>query len=160
MKPNDIEIRVASAADADSIAAVLHAAFVEYQMLYTAEAFRATVANATMVRDRMNDGPVWIALLDQLIAGTTGAVAHGESLYIRGMAVLPSARGKGIGENLLQHIENYARAHDFTRMFLSTTPFLDRAIALYEHFGFRHIDAGPSDLFGTPLFTMEKILKA
>ncbi|HEV8659305.1 MAG TPA: hypothetical protein VGS96_11840 [Thermoanaerobaculia bacterium] len=39
---------------------------------------------------------------------------------------------------------------------LSTTPFLDRAIALYERCGFRRTDEPPHDRFGTPLFTMRK----
>src|SRR5260370_227302 len=43
-------------------------------------------------------------------------------------------------------------------MYLSTTPFLDRAIRLYERFGFQRSDEGPLDLFGTPLFTMTKRL--
>ncbi|PWT82214.1 MAG: hypothetical protein C5B44_02540 [Acidobacteria bacterium] len=159
MNLNNIEIRLASPADAESIAGVLYAAFVEYQRLYTAEGFRVTVSDASMVRDRINEGPVWVALLDQLIVGTAGAVAHGDSLYIRGMAVLPSARDNGVGQKLLKHIEKYARSQSFERMFLSTTPFLDRAIALYEHFGFRRADYGPSHLFETPLFTMEKSLK-
>jgi hypothetical protein len=41
---------------------------------------------------------------------------------------------------------------------LSTTPFLDAAIALYERCGFRRTAGGPLELAGTPLFTMEKRL--
>ena len=43
-------------------------------------------------------------------------------------------------------------------MFLSTTPFLESAIRLYEKFGFQRTSDGPLDLFGTPLFTMQKSL--
>lgn len=43
---------------------------------------------------------------------------------------------------------------------LSTTPFLARAIRLYEQSGFQPTTEGPSDLFGTPLFTMVKTLGA
>jgi ribosomal protein S18 acetylase RimI-like enzyme len=43
-------------------------------------------------------------------------------------------------------------------MLLSTAPFLDRAIRLYERFGFRRTNEGPHDLFGTPLFSMEKVI--
>jgi len=35
---------------------------------------------------------------------------------------------------------------------------LSRAIRVYESFGFRRTEDGPQDLFGTPLFTMEKAL--
>ena len=76
------------------------------------------------------------------------------------MAVLTAVRGHRIGETLLGEIETYARREDVQRLFLSTTPFLDRAIRLYDRIGFRRIDAGRFDLFGTPLVTMEKILAA
>jgi ribosomal protein S18 acetylase RimI-like enzyme len=74
------------------------------------------------------------------------------------MAVLPNARGKEIGASMLRHIEDYALASGFARMFLSTTPFLTRAIRLYERAGFSRVADGTNDLFGTPLFTMEKNL--
>jgi len=74
------------------------------------------------------------------------------------MAVLPAARGQRIGELLLTHLEQFAAAKDFRRLLLSTTPFLDRATRLYEHFGFRRIDEGPHELFATPLFSMEKVM--
>jgi GNAT superfamily N-acetyltransferase len=157
MKANDIEIRLAVPADATDIAALLLDSFLEYEMLYTPEGFRATTADPDMVQQRMNEGPVWIAFLDERIVGTVAIVAeHADSLYIRGMAVLPSARGKAIGKTMLTQVEDYARKYGFKRMFLSTTPFLDRAIALYEHFGFCRTADGSHDLFGTPLFTMEK----
>jgi hypothetical protein len=44
-------------------------------------------------------------------------------------------------------------------LLLSTTPFLSEAIKLYERSGFRRSTEGPRELFGTPLFTMEKQLK-
>lgn len=107
---------------------------------------------------RAKEGPVWVALHDGRIVGTASAISKGDSLYIRGMAVIPIARGKGVGHDLLSHIENFAKANSVSRLFLSTTPFLDRAIRLYERFGFRRTDQGPHELFGTPLFTMEKFL--
>jgi len=44
-------------------------------------------------------------------------------------------------------------------MLLSTTPFLDDAIRLYQRFGFERIREGLHDLAGTPLFTMEKAVR-
>ena len=99
-----------------------------------------------------------MALHDGRIVGTASAILKDDSLYIRGMAVTPLARGKSVGNHLLSHIENFAKANSVSRLFLSTTPFLDQAIRLYEKFGFRGTDQGPHELFGTPLFTMEKLL--
>ena len=152
-----MEIRLATPADAAAIASVLSKAFVEYQPLYTAGGFAATVLTPDQIEDRMKEGPVWVAIDDGTVVGTVSAVLKGEeTLYIRGMAVDPIARGKSIGRKLLICAEGFALRNGCTRLLLSTTPFLDRAIKLYEAYGFRRSAEGPKDLFGTPLFTMTR----
>jgi len=91
-----------------------------------------------------------------IVLGTVAAVAKREGVYVRGMAVLPKARGSRIGTKLLRQIEAWAASEGYIRLFLSTTPFLDSAIRLYQEVGFRRTDERLHDLFGTPLFTMEK----
>jgi len=154
-----IQVRTAEISEAGSVASVLQQAFVEYESLYTPEAFAATTPTAEQLRGRWAEGPVWVALQDGTIVGTVAAVQRGDQgLYIRSMALLPAARGLGIGRSLLEVIEAFARSSDCRRLFLSTTPFLLRAIRLYEHFGFRRNDEGAKELYGTPLFTMVKTL--
>ena len=63
-----------------------------------------------------------------------------------------------LGEQLLGYVENLANSQGARRLLLSTTPFLERAIRLYESFGFERTDEGPHDLHGTPLLTMQKLL--
>lgn len=155
-----IRIRVAVAEDAPSIASVLRESFAEYESLYTREGFDATTPAGPQVRERMEEGPVWVAVDGDAVVGTVSVVPKGESLYVRGMAIVPAARGRGIGELLLREVEAYASERGFKRLLLSTTPFLGRAIQLYERYGFRRSGEGPDELFGTPLFTMEKILKS
>jgi GNAT superfamily N-acetyltransferase len=138
---------------------VLYEAFVAYEPCYTREAFAATAPPSSLVRDRMGEGPVWVAPCGEAIVGTVSAVPKDEDVYVRGMAVLPRARGKGIGGSLLSQVEEYASARGHRRLVLSTTPFLTDAIELYERSGFRRSDEGPHDLLGTPLFTMVKVLE-
>jgi GNAT superfamily N-acetyltransferase len=153
------EIRRAEPADALAIAEVLRAAFNEFKPLYTEEGFAATVLNAAQVRQRMEEGLVWLGLQNGAIVATVAAVVKGESIYIRGMAAVPAARRCGLGTALLRCVEDWAEAQKrCTRLFLSTTPFLDSAIRLYEKCGFHRMDEGPQDLYGTPLVTMEKML--
>jgi ribosomal protein S18 acetylase RimI-like enzyme len=140
------------------IAAILYESFLEYKSFYTHEAFNATAPNADQIQDRMKEGPIWVALSGGTVVGTVAAVPKPGALYIRGMAILPAARGQRIGETLLRQIEGFAFEHGLKRLYLSTTPFLSRAIKLYEHYGFRYCSEGPHDLFGTPLMTMEKVL--
>ena len=151
-------IRRATANDAVSIASVLHEAFVEFESAYTPEALAATTPTGEQIQHRLSEGPVWVALLDGIIVGTVSVVLKNEGLYIRGMAILPTARGQRIGSLLLEQVEEFASRHDSERLFLSTTPFLTRAIRLYEQWGFERSDEGPHTLFGTPLFTMVKTL--
>lgn len=63
-----------------------------------------------------------------------------------------------MGRLLLQHLENYSLENGHKRLFLCTTPFLYGAIHLYEQWGFTHIANSAEDLFGTPIFSMEKHL--
>ena len=156
----DVNIRRATDDDALSIASVLHASFVEYESSYTAEAFAATTSTREQVQHRMSEGPIWVALHGDYIVGTVSVVPKSDTVYIRGMAILPTARGQRIGALLLETVEAYASGHGYRRLYLSTTPFLTRAIRLYEHCGFQRSDEGPPDLFGTSLFTMVKALMA
>ena len=152
------QIRIAEVGEAESIAAVLYEAFREFEPLYTAEGFAATTPKREQILERMSEGPVWVALVDGEIIGTVSVVLKREDLYVRGMAVLPRTRGASVGKLLMEQVEQYAVDKGCKRLFLSTTPFLQRAIRLYEKFGFRRTPDGPHDLFGTPLFTMEKTL--
>jgi len=155
---SNIQVRLAVLGDAATIASILYQAFVEYEPTYTPEAFAATTPTADQIQNRFDEGPVWVAVQHEAPIGTLSAVSKGEGLYIRSMAILPGARGQGIGELLLQQAERLACQHNRTFLFLSTTPYLTRAIRLYEKFGFQRSDQGPHNLFGTPLVTMIKPL--
>ncbi len=161
-----IEVRLGEPTDALAIADVLYRSFFEFKSLYTEGGFAATVLREDQILERMNEGPIWVAMRQQSqepksqksVIGTVAAVVKGESVYIRGMAVVPEARGSGTGSRLLQQAAEWARNQGYARLFLSTTPFLDSAIRLYERFGFRTKADGLHDLSGTPLLTMDKNL--
>ena len=145
--------------DAARIASVLAESFVEHESSYTPEAYEATVLNSEQILSRLREGPSWVAAREGEVVGTVSAVPKGDALYIRSMAVLPKARGDQTGKLLLKSIESFAAGRGYERLVLSTTPFLYRAIRLYENFGFQRCDKGPHDLFGTALFSMEKTIR-
>jgi GNAT superfamily N-acetyltransferase len=155
---SEARVRPAVESDAVAISAVLRSAFAEYEPLYTSEGFDATTPGPEAVLKRMREGPVWVAVHGEDVIGTVSAVCEGGECYVRGMGVTPGARTRGVGFLLLRFVESHAIQQGARRMYLSTTPFLDRAIRLYERSGFRRSDEGPEDLFGTPLFTMTKDL--
>lgn len=151
-------VRDATLADVPVIAALLREAFLGYEAQYTSAAFAATTPTAEQIQKRWHEGPVWVAFQQDWLVGTVAAVPQAPALYVRSMAVHPMARGQRIGKSLLAHVEEYASAHRFNRLYLSTTPFLTDAIRLYECCGFVRTNEGPSALCGTPIFTMEKML--
>jgi putative acetyltransferase len=153
-----VRIRLAASDDAPVVANILQAAFVEYQSLYTPPGFAATTPDAQQVLARMREGPVWIALRHIEVVGTVAAVVKHDSLYLRGMAVRPEARRLKVGALLLDRAERFARQQGCSRVVLNTTPFLHAAIRLYEKSGFRRVRDSGHDLFGTPLFMMEKYI--
>lgn len=155
-----MKIQLATRADALAIVSVILLSFLEYEESYTAEAFAATCPSSTEVERRLAEGPVWIAVEDETVVGTVSGAPDGKALLVRSLAVPPRSRGKGTGELLLDHLERYARENGYTRLILSTTPFLTPAIRLYERFGFRRSSEGPTDRLGTPIFTMVKELNS
>jgi GNAT superfamily N-acetyltransferase len=153
-------IRLATHADAPAIAQVLAEAFEAYRPLYTAGGFAATTPGAALIAQRFGEGPQWVAEAEGVVLGTAGAAPKGSGLYVRSVAVVPAARGQGLGQALMAAVEAHALAQGFERLFLSTTPVLASAIKLYEGLGFVRSADGPHDLHGTPLFTMVKTLPA
>lgn len=158
MTAPEIKIESATTKDIEAIAAVLHASFAEFKSFYTPVAFRATTPTASQLLERWEEGPVWVAVQGAEIVGTVAAVLKSSGLYVRSMAVHPTARRQGLASQLLKKVESFAIDHQQKQLFLSTTPFLTAAIHLYKRFGFQCSDEGPHDLFGTPLFTMVKEL--
>lgn len=152
----EVEIRLAVPNDAAAIQAILAEAFAEYESLYTKKGYAATVPEIRIIKNRFDEGEIWVVALEKKIVGTVSVISDDKSLYIRSMAILPEARGNKIGERLLECVENYAVRNSYQKLTLSTTPFLERAIALYKKFGFAR--AGSSNLHGTPLVKMEKNL--
>src|SRR5260370_36738423 len=87
-----VEIRQAVAEDATLIAAVLLESFLEYRASYTEEAFSATTPKSDQVLARMSEGPLWVALHDNVIVGTASAVSKGTQLYVGGTSGFPPPR--------------------------------------------------------------------
>lgn len=155
-----VHIRAATANDAAAIAAVLRVAFLEYEPQYTAEGFAATTPAAAGILKRLGEGPIWVASQEEQMVGTVCAFLRERTCFLRGMGIVPIARGQHIGVRLLEQAEQFALEQGAQRLYLNTTPFLERAIRLYQQYGFQWMEEGPLTLFGTPLLTMVKPLRA
>jgi GNAT superfamily N-acetyltransferase len=55
------------------------------------------------------------------------------------MGVAETARGKGVGRALLEHVIGEARRLGIRKIYLESNKVLENAIHLYESVGFRHV---------------------
>ena len=66
-----------------------------------------------------------------------------ESLYsdaglnILGLAVFPSAQGRGIGRQLMERMEDFAKSHQYTFIRLNSASHRKEAHVFYEHIGYK-----------------------
>jgi L-amino acid N-acyltransferase YncA len=71
-------------------------------------------------------------------------------------------RGEGLGRAMLAHLVEAARAIGFHKLVLSTFPFNDAGVALYERLGFRPVgvyrEQGQLDGMWVDILIMEKLL--
>ena len=57
-------------------------------------------------------------------------------LNVLGLAVFPSAQGRGIGRQLMERVETLARTHNYSFIRLSSASHRKDAHVFYEHIGY------------------------
>jgi len=140
-----LEIRDAAPSEHDRLLSLVMAAYAQFDPFVSPE-FVAGFRDD--VRRLMNDPDtrVIVAELDSALAGTITFYPEGRTYdedlpegwaCLRTLAVLPSARGRGVGRALMNECLVRARALGRSRMLLHTLEFMTAAIALHESLGFR-----------------------
>ena len=152
-------IRKAKEEDAPGILACLREAFEEFRSQYTPEAFLDTVLTAESLLGRLEKMSVFVAVNsgDQIVGTIACNVLGSGEGRLRGMAVLPSARGSGVAAQLLSQAETELRLYGCARVMLDTTEPLLRAMHFYEKSGYRR-SRRISNFFGMPLIEYQKTL--
>jgi putative acetyltransferase len=105
----------------------------------------------------------FIAEVDGIILGGAGYF-HSDGLdeitcELVKMYLSPSARGKGIGKNMISHCMQEAKKEGFVQMYLETMPELKKAIQVYELFGFNYLNGpmGNTGHDGCGIWMLKKI---
>ena len=102
-------------------------------------AFEAYVARtvAEYILDAGAKGRIWIAERDGQIVGCTAIVLRdGNRGQLRWVLVDQSARGLGLGKQLVKDALQYCRENGCKEVFLETTDGLPESQALYDELGF------------------------
>jgi putative acetyltransferase len=84
-------------------------------------------------------GQIFVALQDEVVVGTCAVVPHGPGAFeVAKLAVAPTARGRGIGRQLIDACLGYARQRGARQAVLVSNSRLEAALRLYEQRGFRY----------------------
>lgn len=82
-------------------------------------------------------GHIFFTVENETVLGTVALLKRGEGAFeLTKMAVLPEARGKQVGQKLLQHCINFAKENNFQQLFLYSNTVLANAIHIYKKYGF------------------------
>lgn len=82
-------------------------------------------------------GHIFFALENETVLGTVALLKRGNHTFeLTKMAVLPEARGKQVGQKLMQHCIDFAEANNFQHLFLYSNTALANAIHIYKKYGF------------------------
>jgi putative acetyltransferase len=84
-------------------------------------------------------GEIFIALIDKVVVGTCAVVVQdGATVELAKLSVDGSARGRGIGGQLVQTVIAWARDHGARKVTLVSSTKLVAALRLYERMGFKY----------------------
>jgi len=135
-----VRVRPATAADAEAYAAVVSAVADERRWIAT-EPPVDVAERAAGVRSGLDGGDVmWVLEDDERrivgCLGLHGSRTHARGVTSLGMCIVAAARGRGGGRALMDAAMAWLADSDLHKVELEVWPDNERAIALYERYGF------------------------
>lgn len=86
-------------------------------------------------------GHIFFAVENGKAIGTVALMKRGENAFeLTKMAVQGDQRGKKIGQQLMQHCIDFAKEHEFEKLYLYSNTLLENAIYIYRKFGFEEVE--------------------
>lgn len=137
-----IEIRTARTDELDRIGDLTATVYVAGGYVSPNDMYLHKLRNAAQ---RAREAELVVALSDGRPTGTVTYCRHGSSwaqltapgeAEFRMLAVVPAARGLGLGEALVRHCIRRAREDGCTALRLSTEPIMHTAHRIYQRLGF------------------------
>jgi ribosomal protein S18 acetylase RimI-like enzyme len=152
----DWRLREATEADVETVASLVRAAFEEYRGRLDPPS-GAHAETAATVRDKMKSDRIILAFAEDVPAGCVFYRPGEGHLYFFRLAVLPRYRRQGLGQLMIEQVEQRARAMGLPRLRLGVRIVLDRQRAYYERLGYRVVESASHSGYTEPTYVfMEK----
>ena len=139
-------VRDGNPADVEAASALIRAAYAEYKPFYPQDRWSDYIANVGKLGERPDGYQLVLAVDAERLVGAVlfypdasragqGDWPPGSAALLR-LAVLPVARGHGVGRALVEECIRRARALGVNSLALHTTVWMAVARAMYERMGF------------------------
>lgn len=125
-------IRRAIPGDASTLAELAHAAYARYIERMGREPAPMTADYPALIRA----GEVWVAEYDGVVAGLLVIKVQPDHVLLDNVAVAPAFRGRGVGAQLLNYTESFAREHGLMEVRLYTNEAMIENLAYYPRHGY------------------------
>jgi ribosomal protein S18 acetylase RimI-like enzyme len=144
-----VAIRRAVPADAAALSELARSAYAHY-------VGRIGKEPAPMGEDyasRIRVGQVWVAEQDGVLAGLLVLKIETDHVLLDNIAVSPHAQGTGIGAQLLDFTDKYAREHGLPEVRLYTNEAMTENLAYYPRHGYTETHRATSNDYRRVYFT-------
>jgi len=139
----DLQIRRATPDEAEALTALAHAAKRHWD--YSEEWINHWEADLTITPDFIADNEVFVATIDDEIAGCCALVLSEKLTELEHMWIDPKHMRKGVGRALFEHTKRRAEELGSNTLELSADP---NAESFYERMGAKRIGEVPADVLG------------
>ena len=160
---NTVNIRLLQKNDNPVIANIIRAVLTEFKANKPGTVYFDPTTDDLFTLFTKPNSEYWILELDGKVVGGSG-VYPTEGLpagccEIVKLYLLPEARGKGLGKQLIEQCFASASKFGFEQVYLETMPELKIAVGLYEKCGFTYLKGplGNSGHFGCDLWMLKQL---
>lgn len=158
-----ITIRPIQAKDDARIATILRNALLEHQAAKPGTAYYDASTDALTAFFERPNAAYFVAEIENHVVGGVGiypteGLPEGVCELVK-MYIDPAFRGRGIGQQLFAHASEFAKESGYELIYLESMPELQKAVSIYEHLGFQHLDQplGNTGHFSCPIWMLKQI---
>ena len=143
---SSITIREIIPSDNVSLAAIIRHALAEFGANHPGTVYFDPTTDNLYELFRTPRSIYYTAIINEQVAGGAGIYPSdglpAETCELVKMYLHPTARGKGLGKKLIEKALDFARSAGYKKVYLESMPELEKALSVYEKFGFYYLD-GP-----------------